>query len=106
MRFGHKYNAPILFSNAYMRLVDAVRKSGVLWLETSDPKTLDLLQMVDTTNAAEDFQSGLKMVDNTEFYKMADNTLIQAARSLKPNLLDLCIGWFTGHWQFCKQHEG
>lgn len=105
MRFGHKYNAPVLFGDAYMHLVNAVRKSGVLWLETSDMKTLDLLQIVDITNAAEEFQSGLKMVDNTEFYKMADNTLIQAARSLKPNLLELCIGWFTGHWQFCKSHE-
>ena len=61
--------------------------------------------MVDITNAAEDFQSGLKMVHNAEIYKMADNILIQAARALKPSLLDLCISCFTGHWKFCRQHE-
>lgn len=105
MRFGHKYNAPIPFGDAYMRLVEAGSKSGVLWLETPDPQVLDLVQMVDITNAAEEFQSGLKMVDNAGIYKMADNRLIQAASDLRPSLLDLCIGWFTGHWKFCRQHE-
>ena len=105
LRFGHKYNAPIPFGDAYMHPVNAVSKSGILWLETSDSQTLDLVQMVDITNAAEEFQSGLRMVDNTEIYKTADNISIQAARALKPSLLDLCIRWFTGHWRFCRQHQ-
>ena len=83
MRFGDKFNAPMPFRHAYMHLVGAVMKSGILWLETSDPQTLDLIQMVDITNAAEEFQSGLKTVDNAENYQVADNSLTQATRALK-----------------------
>ena len=96
MRFGHKYNAPTLFGVAYTHLRDGVSTFGIPWLETQDPKTLDLCKMVDISHAAEEFQAGLKMVDNAEVY---------AGEDFKPSLLSLCIAWFTEHIKYCREHE-
>ena len=44
--WSHKYNAPIPLGYACLCLVIDVCKYAILWLEITDPQTLDLVQMV------------------------------------------------------------